>query len=140
MDPLDFLDIANKLKSSPEESERRTSVSRAYYGLFNHVAAIFRTNSILIPRDASGHAKVVRYLRNCEVEKAESVGSSIDDLRGERNNADYKMELTRFNANTCNLLHLKAIEALEALRTIKVKDIIAGVRRYLAKIGELPSS
>jgi hypothetical protein len=35
MDPLDFLKVADNLKNSPDEAERRTAVSRAYYSVFN---------------------------------------------------------------------------------------------------------
>jgi len=31
MDPLDFLKVADNLKDSSDEAERRTAVSRAYY-------------------------------------------------------------------------------------------------------------
>ena len=37
MDPLDFLNVADSLRNSGQESERRTSVGRSYFALFNHL-------------------------------------------------------------------------------------------------------
>ena len=36
MDPVDFLSIAGMLRASAMEAERRTSVGRSYYGLYNY--------------------------------------------------------------------------------------------------------
>ena len=70
----------------------RTIVGRAYYGLFNLLAAFLR-NYISIRDDASGHKDVADALKQCTDNQIYEMGSFLEDLRAARNKADYKMHL-----------------------------------------------
>ena len=109
-----FLFVASNLKNYDSEAERRTSISRAYYAVFNHIATLLRENKIELPKE-SPHKKMTHYLNNCGVAEIENLSSSINDLRAERNKADYDMGCIKFNKNTCQLLFLKAKSSLKKI-------------------------
>jgi len=113
MNPLDFLTVAEKLKCSPDEAERRTAVSRGYYSVFNYLRDCLAKHNIRISPTASGHTELAQYLRNSGVEQAEILSQTVEDLRTERNGADYKMGLRTFSKETCSLLVDNAREAIE---------------------------
>jgi len=135
MDPLDFLKVADNLKDSSDEAERRTSVSRAYYAVFNCIKSYLVQNRI--PFFLSGeHGQLIRYLFNSGVKEMEQLSRMIDDLRTDRNEADYNMDSTRFNKNTCILLYLKAQKVIEAFHRCKGRNVIEGINNYRRRIGQ----
>jgi uncharacterized protein (UPF0332 family) len=135
MEPLDFLPVADKLKDSSNEAERRTAVSRAYYAVFNFVKSYLVQNRI--PFSSSGeHGQLTRYLFNSGIKEVEQLSRMIDDLRTDRNEADYNMDSTRFNQNTCILLYLKAQKVIEVFQRCKGRNIIEGINKYRSRIGQ----
>ena len=136
MDPLDFLRVADNLKDSSDEAERRIAVSRAYYSVFNCIKAYLVQNRIHIPSDASRHVQLTRYFWNSGIKEAEQLSRTIDDLRTDRNEADYDMDSTRFNKNTCILLFLKAQKAIEGFQCCKGRTLIEGINNYRKRIGQ----
>ncbi len=135
MDPLDFLGVADNLKDSSEEAERRTAVSRAYYSVFNCIKAYLVQNRIPVSSDASGHFQIIQYLWNSGVKEVEQLSRTINDLRTDRNEADYDMDSTRFNKNTCILLFLKAQKAVEGFQRCKGRTLIKGINDYRKRVG-----
>ena len=112
MNPLDFLTVADKLKCSSDEAERRTAVSRSYYSVFNYLKAHLVKYGIPISPLAEGHTQLTQYLKYSGMAEAKTVSQIVGDLRSERNKADYRMELRSFSAGTCSLLCDKARKAI----------------------------
>ncbi len=112
MNPLDFLTVADKLKCSSDEAERRTAVSRSYYSVFNYLKAHLVRHGIPISPSAQGHTQLTQYLNNSGIAEAKILSHIVGDLRSERNKADYRMELRNFSAGTCSLLCDKARKAI----------------------------
>lgn len=134
MDPLDSLKVADKLKSSSDEAERRTAVSRAYYAVYHHIKAYLVANSI--PDQLLGHKKLVSYLRNSGIEKAETLGEIVDDLREDRNKADYKLHLTIFNKKTCDTFCRRAQKVVKDFDSCKGSSLINGINDHRKKIDD----
>lgn len=132
MNPLDFLRVAIRFKDSKEEAERRTSVSRAYFAVYNQVKAFFNSNRVSIPKDASGHVIVVRYLRQSQV--AGDIGGRIDDLRTYRNDADYKLEKDIFNVSTVVSMVSEAEEVVADFQKVDGKVLLSEVKQYIREI------
>ena len=97
----DFLTFAKTLHASDDEAARRSSVSRAYYALYHHVRDCLRSSGIPVTTGPEAHKKMIRYLKNSEIEEAKYVGDQMDDIRKKRNDADYELDNSSFNKNTC---------------------------------------
>lgn len=132
MNPLDFLRVAIKFKDSKEEAERRTSVSRAYFAVYNYVQAFFNSNHVSIPGGPGGHGTVVRYLRQSQ--NAQDIGDRIDDLRTYRNDADYKLEKDIFNVSTVVSMVSEAEEVVADFQKVDSKVLLSEVKQYIRKI------
>src|SRR5574341_332593 len=59
MDPADFLAVADRLRSSPSEAERRTSVGRAYYALYNLLVMRLSSQGFSFQKDGGDHGRLV---------------------------------------------------------------------------------
>ena len=113
MDPLDFLAVANSLRDSDQESERRTSVGRSYFALFNHLRAKL-SDIRSIPGHADAHRAVAHYLTSANHQNLRRVGQSLRNLRSSRNIADYDLE----NAVGINASRAAATQAQSAVNRI----------------------
>jgi len=104
------------------------------------MAGFIENNVEPLSKSAGDHQKVYRYLSNCGIEEVEGTASSLDDLRGDRNDADYKLRLDRFrDANTVNLLLAKARCAFNrfeaAIGSHKGRNcVVIGIKQYKATI------
>jgi hypothetical protein len=100
MDPRAFLALANRLFATEINPEgRRSTISRAYYAAF-HVAAEFLDGiGHQIPDGPQGHALAYQYLYNCGDDPLKEAAGYLDDLRGQRNTADYKLNNPRIENN-----------------------------------------
>lgn len=135
MNPRDFLGVGTKLHSSPEEADRRTSVSRAYYALFLSAQELLETESVPLQRNYRDHQLVPEYLRNSANQAIEEIGDAIADLRNERNIADYDMVALRFNQQTCALLLAKArvhLQVLDGLTRPTRKAMVGAIKKHYA--------
>jgi uncharacterized protein (UPF0332 family) len=130
MNPLDFIETANNLKNSCEESDRRSAVSRAYYAVFNYVKLYLESCGIKIPKDSSAHIKIPIYLKNSGIQNAKRVGKSIGDLKDNRIDADYKMNLNWPNSKDCTFIVLKAELTIRDFNSCKGTALIDGIKRY----------
>jgi hypothetical protein len=140
MEPKAFLDLAANLKDGENEASWRTSVSRSYYALLNLTIRFVKS---YFPQNLSGEAKdhdtIYRYLHNCDIEDVELIASTLHDLRTKRNDADYKLDLDRFDENCANIAYMQARSAMEgfegAIRNAKGRQaIIKGIESYKDKI------
>jgi len=119
----DYIKLAEKLhdetnKNSTEEAYYRSIISRSYYGVFC-ISRIKAGLEFYRPRPLTGdpgvHEKVISYYKNSTIPEEKLVGKLLDDLRKERNNADYDR-----NKNVGKDLAERAIsKAKEVLKTLK---------------------
>jgi len=122
----DYIKLAEKLrnesnKNALEEAYYRSIISRSYYGVF----CILRIKAGLEfyrPRPNTGdpgvHEKVIGYYKNSKIPEEKLVGKFLDDLRKERNNADYDRR-KRVGKDLAERAISKAKELLETLNRIK---------------------
>ncbi len=137
----DFLTFAKTIHSHKDEAARRSSVSRAYFALFHHIKSI--VDSVVPPRPirklgAEEHVKYVRYLKNSEIEDAIYVGEKLEELREERNEADYDLKITKFDKNTCVLQCIKSESLCNEIDKInKITNLKKKFTVYAKVLGEL---
>lgn len=98
MEPKAFIDLAKSLvdQNNPSEAAIRTSVSRSYYGLYNFLSGFFEDNGFELPDAAEAHEIIRRELYNCGIPSVRGIAEFLQELRRERNNADYHLELTEY--------------------------------------------
>ena len=136
MDAKEFLYLAEKLiKDIKSEVSFRTCVGRSYFALFNLAAKFINDKVVALSNSAADHEKVYHYLNNCGVEDVQDVAVSLNFLRDNRNDADYKLDLNRFDENCATLAFIQARKAIKgfekAIGNIKVQqDLISGIRTY----------
>lgn len=118
MEPKAFLDLAHNLSGqSEDEAALRTSVSRSYYALLNYISLFISNEGFFLPKDADKHKWIFQDLHNCNVQDIITIASALNDLREERNDADYELEITKFQEpNNSVLLYLKAKKAYDDLK------------------------
>jgi uncharacterized protein (UPF0332 family) len=80
MDGKDFLGVSKRLYKSVYEADRRTSISRAYYALLNHVKSFLELKGIYLPQDHTTHKKIYLYLHNSGIEEAEDIAGNLDSF------------------------------------------------------------
>ncbi len=139
MDAKEFIEVARRLHGSEHEADRRTSLSRAYYGVFNHVSGVLFGGGISLPKSAGAHGKAHRYLLNSGVEEAEELAEELDNLRKVRNDADYDLTNPRIlpNRKNCSLYLLKAIQFIEQLDDIDSARLLRGIKDHMRAVNEL---
>ena len=134
MEGRDFLKVAERLYKSEQEAERRTSVSRAYYAVFNHIKPVLESFGVALARDANAHEKIYRYLHNAGLDEAEDVAQNLSSLRTTRNDADYEMKASGFDSNNCLLWYKKAELCIDSFDGVDKKDLGKGIIEYKRKI------
>jgi hypothetical protein len=90
MDPKDFKLLGEDLCKRNTPAACRTAISRAYYYAYN-AAAKFVGRYHQLPANAEAHGILLRLLKNSGDDGIKEVASSLGDLRGYRNEADYDM-------------------------------------------------
>lgn len=96
MNALDFLDTAIRLSASQRESDCRSAVSRAYYGVFHVTISFVEIAGISLPATGSVHEKLAWLLHAGNCSEIVQAGSILEILRKERNRADYDLNDARF--------------------------------------------
>ena len=91
MNGANFLEVAQRLESSVSEAERRTSIGRSYYALYNVLVDFLSSHGVSFYRHAKDHGRLVRYLMDTKDRQADAIASALRDLRNRRNVADYQM-------------------------------------------------
>ena len=92
MNGADFLDVAKRLEDSPSEAERRTSIGRSYYALYNVLVALLSSQGVFFHRQGRDHQLLLSYLVKAHHSEATMVAQTLRDLRTARNDADYRMD------------------------------------------------
>lgn len=97
MNPDDFLDLAIRLSNCHSEAERRTAVSRAYYGLFHLAHRLVSRCGISLPINEA-HSKLCHCLTSGSANvDAQAAGSKLNTLRESRRQADYDLDAAECN-------------------------------------------
>ena len=91
MDGRDFLTLAQQLASATTEAAWRSAISRAYYAAFHVAKHLLEDLRFAVPRADLAHAYIWMRLCNCGDPQVESAGMRLNDLRRERNWADYDL-------------------------------------------------
>lgn len=140
MEPKAFLDLADDLKNkSDSEAALRTSVSRSYYALHNFLSQFIENEGFILPKAAEKHKLVFHWFHNCGITDISQIAKQLDDLREDRNYADYDLEIDKFqNPNVAVLLFLKAHSAYNSFENYvrnssNRKKIVKGIREYQKK-------
>src|SRR5580692_7463805 len=89
MDFRDFLALAKDLGSGASEAAWRFAVSRAYYASFHIARQLLKDLGFAVPRAERAHAYLSLRLSNCGLVECMRAGQDLNDLRQERNRADY---------------------------------------------------
>jgi hypothetical protein len=129
----DFLRLADAWAQGANEAIWRSAVSRAYCGGF-HVARDFLASlGFRVPRADQAHAYLWRRLMNCQDTQVEKVGSTLNQLRGDRNWADYRIERDLLQAESRLKIQLARASAgvLTSISdTARLDAITAAIRDY----------
>jgi len=141
MDPRAFLDLAKNLsKQSNDEAALRTSVSRSYFALHNFLSQFMEDNGFTLPATAKKHELVRQNLNNCGFDNIKLIAKHLDELRDERNDADYELKLDKFqNPNHTNLLFIKARTAYDDFQKFtgdsnNRRGVVKGISEYRKRI------
>lgn len=141
MEPVAFLKLAKDLcKQSNNEAALRSAVSRGYYGLFNLAKQFVENYVHKLPKGAESHVKVYRYLNNCGLKEVVEVAGDLNELRDDRNSADYELNIDDFkDVNFVTLACLKAQSAYDTFEAFSKnsknhKKLVRGIREYMNKI------
>jgi uncharacterized protein (UPF0332 family) len=85
----DYVDLAEDLLNRAEESCLRSSISRAYYGVFC-IARNMKSYRNYKPKKGENiHWIVINAYKNSSDGKEKNIGRILDKLRKSRNDADY---------------------------------------------------
>lgn len=93
MTPRQFLESAQRLLSSPHESDWRSAASRGYYAAFHETIVLFRSLRFRVPGDGSAHRYLSDRLLNAGEGDWVTAGRELERLRGERAAADYDLSI-----------------------------------------------
>jgi len=131
MSGRDFLAIAEKFRSSPNEAERRTSIGRSYYALYNLVIGTLKDEGVVFHQTGDDHRHLISYLSKVNHPVTGRIGQALNDLRTQRNTADYEMTAT-VGDRTSELVYEKAKRAVLQFDTIPTADLKSIARKIQA--------
>jgi uncharacterized protein (UPF0332 family) len=142
MDPRDFNQVAIDIvvrRPLTGPAAYRSAISRAYFAVLNAAADVLSGIGHSPGKGDSKHKRLVIYLQQSGDAKLEDAGARIDDLRNQRNSADYDMgditverlDKARFAAETAR----QAIEYLDEFASDSARRDAAAdaIARYRAK-------
>jgi len=140
MQGRDFLAVAENLVKSQFEASIRSAVSRAYYAVLNSANELLLDLGFSVERGPGVHGQVRNRLSNCGVETLADFPAIFDELRAQRNDADYNMKSKEFlDQAICALRVARAELAINLLADCNKEplrsQIRAGIREYERKLG-----
>lgn len=110
----EYVKIAEDLAKNQSESYLRSAISRAYYGIFCLSRNKKRFKNYKLEKGENIHWKVINEYKNSSSPNDKFVGKFLDDLRKERNDADYD-EDKNINKDLAERVIYKAKEILKML-------------------------
>jgi hypothetical protein len=106
-------------------------VGRSYYALFNVLLGVLSGKGVIFRGTPDDHYTLISYLTRAGNKASALTGSSLKDLRPERNNADYDMRVM-INAKTSEFVYQKARRAMQQFESISPADLDLIVERVKA--------
>lgn len=91
MDPREFLTLAQRLSLETTEAAWRSAISRAYYAAFHVARQLLEDLGFAVPYADRAHAYLWLRLSNCSNPLVQNAGGRLNDLRRDRNRADYDL-------------------------------------------------
>jgi uncharacterized protein (UPF0332 family) len=134
----DFIALAAKLSASPGEAERRTSISRSYYGAFHMALALMERCQIQISQGDNPHKRLYQCLDNSGHHELRLVADKLNTLRRIRNDADYDLSSSYFTSARNVQRHLQsAIAVINAIRDCdrRLASLKPSLRREARSLG-----
>ena len=123
MDCADFLTVALNLYPSTSEAERRTAVGRSYYALYNLLHEELLKLGVPLQRKPEDHGDLVYYLTRCPpLGPAATIGQALNDLRRDRNTADYEMN-AQISKSKSEFVYKKALECFQGFKSLNDKEL-----------------
>ena len=119
MKARDFLNVAYELLEGNHESHWRTAVSRAYYAAFHGARDLLMHCGFTVPQEERAHAYLRMRLMNSGHTDVEQAGTCLNDLRSERNYADYDFHRAFRHADAVDLVQ-QAADVLQLLEETTV--------------------
>lgn len=94
LDPINFLEVADRLKDDPNEAFQRTSVGRSYYAVFLYFRDYLNSKGISkqIEPKKDIHDFVINCLSYSDTSIGSKVGQKLRELRQYRREADYNLK------------------------------------------------
>ena len=92
MRPIDFLNVANRFHASPDEAERRTSISRSYYATFHVLFDSLLQQGVDFRKTGEDHERLIYYLVNSGDHRTQMMGGNLRTLKSARGDADYRLK------------------------------------------------
>lgn len=93
MNPKEFQHLALRLaEHGAFPSEFRTAISRAYYAVYNIGINLLKELGFTIANNHQAHKQVYYHFNNSGDSELIEVATKIDDLRTQRNHADYHLD------------------------------------------------
>ena len=139
MEPAEYNDLASELIDKGGVAKMRTAFSRCYYGSFLYCKKRINGIGFNLPRDATAHEMIQRYLNNCGITELSIVASFLNDLRNKRNKADYDLEdrttEIKKNAQLALLSSKRIIEDVNNVLKKNSNEIKKAIEKYRKNIG-----
>src|SRR5262245_63570800 len=116
MDFRDFLSLAATLAKGTTEAEWRSACSRGYYADFHVARQLLLSLGFRVPQADRAHGYLWLRLSNAGVAEVKKAGSILNDLRRERNRADYDGGRTVIQMAAAQNVHFaeEVIQAVDA--------------------------
>jgi uncharacterized protein (UPF0332 family) len=131
MDFRDFLSVAATLANGATEAEWRSAISRAYYAAFHVARRLLLDLSFRVPQADRAHGYLWLRLSNAGVAQVQEAGRWLNDLRRQRNRADYDDRRTVLQADAADNVRFagEAIQAFDAAALEPVRTQITDVMK-----------
>lgn len=130
---MEFLDIANQFQASASEAERRTSIGRSYYALYNVLFGFLSSQGVDFENGGGDHRRLVNYLTRCNDRQAYRIGGALRDLRTYRTDADYDLNVA-IDASTSQLAYRQARKAINRFDALQHSPDIQTVIQLIKKV------
>lgn len=128
----DLLRFGEKLCLGSSEIEWRCAISRSYYAAFHVARDFLHALGFDAPRAETAHAFLWRRLQGCGHVELRLIGSDLNQLRGQRNRADYDLngEVTRRTAMSAFEIASNIFQVIESLVPDERSGIVEVIKAY----------
>lgn len=122
MNPLDFLNVADRLKNATDEADLRTSISRSYYATYNFLLQSLSLHSVHFEKTGDDHARLGYYLASSKDPRTMKLAGKLRRLRVSRGEADYNLVAVK-NASDSQLAFSTANAVIRDFGSIPLSDL-----------------